>query len=219
MSEVVIRQIRSADAAEIHALICLAYGYDPAAPGPYALSPDAIRRHIRRFAEGQFVAIADNRTVGYTFTMRTNRPPEAPALNWLDAIGGQAMTRHEYAGEWLYGVDFAVHPDYRRRGIGRKLYDARFALIETLNIRGFYTGGMLAGYRNHYTEMSIEEYGERVRRGDLYDPTITMQMNCGFKPGAVIKNYSGTSFKDHAMFIIRENPHYRERTESHRQAA
>ena len=61
------------------------------------------------------------------------------------AIGDLRISAHEPAGDWLYGVELAVHPDYQGHGIGTALYQARFDLVRSLNLRGWYAVGMLMG--------------------------------------------------------------------------
>ncbi|MFW5691057.1 MAG: GNAT family N-acetyltransferase [Chloroflexota bacterium] len=167
------------------------------------------RAHARRFRQGQFVALLNGRPVGYAVTMRTNRPPDARALPWIDAIGDLTLRNHNPNGAWLYGVDFYVHPDYRQRGIGSALYRARFDLVRRLNLRGFYAGGMLAGYHRYYPSLSLAEYARRVRHGEITDPTITMQMNRGFEPRGLIERYVDDA-PQHAgaMLIVWQNVAY-----------
>lgn len=166
-----------------------------------------IARHIQRFPEGQFVALMNGVVVGYAVTMRTNRSPEAKPLPWLDAIGDMALRAHQPTGEWLYGVDFYVHPDFRKRGIGSALYRARFDMVKRLKLKGFYAGGMLMGYLNYHRKMSVQEYAAQVKAGVIKDPTITMQMNRGFRPMGVIPNYTeGDPLYASAMLIVWDNP-------------
>lgn len=207
MSTATIRNAVPADAQAIFELNCAVYetpiheadtdtGFVPA---------DSLFHHIERFPEGIFVAEVEHELVGFAITMRTSRSPQDHPLSWWDAIGGVELKNHQADGKWLYGVDFGVHPDARKQGIGSAIYRARFALVRRLNLLGFYAGGMLAGYK-HHQDLSLEEYGRQVRQRQLVDPTITMQMNQGFRAGEVIKNYCGDMpVHDSAMLIIWDN--------------
>lgn len=176
---------------------------------PESFQPEHIAKHIERFPQGQFVALSGGRVVGYAITLLTRRSPHAKPLPWLQAIGGLEMREHDRRGDWLYGVDFAVHPDYRRRGIGTQMYRVRFDLVKQLNLRGFYAGGMLVGYADYADQMSVREYGEAVIHGAIKDPTVSMQMNRGFQPRQVIERYTREAPPDnHAMLIVWSNPHY-----------
>jgi GNAT superfamily N-acetyltransferase len=165
--------------------------------------------HLRRFPEGQFTALLDGKPVAYAITMRTHYSPYDPPRGWMKSIGDMTLRNHNPDGEWLYGVDFCVHPDYRRCGIGTKMYQERFKLVKRLNLQGFYVGGMLAGYHRYQHFMTVQEYAQNVIRGEIEDPTVTMQMNRGFKPRALIENYIAESpALANAMLLLWLNPVY-----------
>lgn len=178
------------------------------------LSADDILAHTKRFPEGQFVAIrisgpGAGQAVGMAATMRMSRPPSAPILPWMEAIGDLRLSAHEAEGDWLYGVEMAVRPMYQGHGIGSALYEARFDLARRLNLRGWYAVGMLMGYSQHADEMNVSEYGEKVIARELKDPTVTMQMNRGFRAERVIANYVDEPAAGNAgVLIIWDNPDY-----------
>lgn len=206
---ITLSNARVEHAEQIYQMTLNAYEYGPDDTVDDVLPPDSLRNHILRFNEGQFVALDGEKVVGYAITMRTRHKPSDKPETWFEAIGGLYMNKHNPNGEWLYGVDFAVHPEYRRQGIGTRLYRARFNMVRRLNLRGFYAGGMLAGYAKYADRMTVQEYGEKVIKGDIQDPTVTMQINRGFKPRAVIKNYCGqVTEDDSAMLIVWNNPQY-----------
>ena len=177
-------------------------------------SPEDIRAHTELFPEGQFVAIrisgpGAGHAVGMAVTLRTTRPPTAPILPWMEAIGDLQLSAHEPDGQWLYGVEMAVHPMYRRHGIGTGLYQARFNLVRQLNLRGWYAVGMLMGYKNHAADMDVIEYGEKVIAREIKDPTVTMQMNRGFRAEQVVTDYCDEpAAADAGVLIVWENPEY-----------
>lgn len=174
----------------------------------------AILAHIERFARGQFVAIRTGgpgagHVVGMAATMRTSRPPTAPALPWIEAIGDARLAAHEAAGDWLYGAEMAVRPMYRRQGIGTGLYRVRFDLARALNLRGWYAVGMLMGYHHYAERMDVREYGEKVIVRELRDPTVTMQMNRGFRAVSVVTDYDDEpQAGDAGVLIVWENQDY-----------
>ncbi|MEM9950090.1 MAG: GNAT family N-acetyltransferase [Chloroflexota bacterium] len=175
------------------------------------IGPRAIRAQIDRFAEGQFVAIYNDesveRVVGTAHTMRTHQAPHAS--KWFDTIGGVGIRNHAPEGEWLYGVEMAVRPSFRRQGIGTALYQARFDLVKRLNLKGWYAGGMLMGYDKYRGKMSVETYGNKVLAGDIIDPTVTMQHRRGFELRELILDYmEEEQAGDAAILIVWENPNY-----------
>jgi GNAT superfamily N-acetyltransferase len=166
----------------------------------YALDAERRERHVRfaadglrRFPEGQFVAIVRSRgrerVVGVALTMRTDRPPTDTPLTWREAIGHYGLPYHDPQGRWLYGVEVAVDPAFQRRGVGTALYRARFDLIARLGLSGWYAGGMLMGYHRHARELTPREYAELVIDGELHDPTVTMQLHRGLVPSGIVEDY------------------------------
>lgn len=151
---------------------------------------DHYRRHVEIFPEGQFVALASgDRPVAATTTLRLNLDLRRPQHRFPEFLGGLFLTAHHPEGEWLYGADVGVHPDWRRQGIARALYAARQAVARRLGLRGQLTVGMLNGYGAVAARMSAEDYYERLVAGEIRDPTVSAQMRIGFHPGGLIPDY------------------------------
>ena len=173
-----------------------------------------IQAHIGRFPEGQFMAMrisgpGAGHAVGMAVTMRTSRPPTAPVPPWCDAIGSMQLGAHEADGDWLYGVELAVRPGYQGHGIGSGLYEARFQLAKSLNLRGWYAVGILMGYQDHADRMDVVEYGEKVIKREIHDPTVTMQMNRGFRAERIVTDYIDEAAAGGAgVLIVWDNPDY-----------
>ena len=178
--------------------------------------PEDFLAHIARFPEGQFMAMrisgpGAGHAIATAITMRASRPPTAPILPWLEAIGDLQMSAHEPDGDWLYGVELAVYPMYQGHGVGTGLYQARFNLVKALNLRGWYAVGMLMGYEKYADKMEVVEYGNKVIAGEIKDPTVTMQMNRGFRAEHVVTDYvDEPAAGDAGVLIVWENPDYQE---------
>ena len=213
MSDIIIANARPEHGEAISQIICAAYEVPPEEcnSANQVASGDDIRVVIERFPEGQFVALDGDTVVGMASTMRVNRPPSEKPLTWMDQIGDLTVKNHDPNGEWLYGVEVAVPPEHRRRGIATALYEARFDLVRKLNLRAWYAVGMLMGYGDYADQMTVREYGEKVLRREITDPTVTMQMNRGFRATMVVENYLDEPQAGNAgALIIWDNPDYRE---------
>ena len=86
-----------------------AYGFDYDESDDDCFTEEDILAQIARFPQGQFTAMRTGgpgagNAVGMAITMRASRPPTAPILPWLEAIGDLKIANHEADGEWLYGV-------------------------------------------------------------------------------------------------------------------
>lgn len=169
-------------------------------------------KHLELFPEGQFVAIVHDGSreivVGATTTFRTDFDFEHIQHTYLEAIAHGWLTKHDPHGDWLYGVDVSVHPNYRGLRIGRRLYDARHRLARQLNLRGEIAGALMPNYL-HNTHLTIAQYALHVWQGKLHDPTLTMQIRNGFKPKGILYDHiSDPRSNNAATLIVRENPHY-----------
>jgi GNAT superfamily N-acetyltransferase len=141
------------------------------------------------FPEGQHVALDGERVVGQSSTFRIAQAPAFAQHTYREITGHNRFTRHDPAGDWLYGADMSVHPDYRARGIARALYETRKQLVRRLGMRGIVAGGALPGYRLHRERLSIREYIAEVCAGRLCDDTLTPQRKSGFAVRDVLYDY------------------------------
>lgn len=145
------------------------------------------RRHLEVFPEGQFVALDGPRVIASTSSMRCAlRTDQHTFLEMSDHLW---IGTHDPNGPWLYGLDLMIDPDYRGRGVARRLYRARQALVAELGLAGQYTVGMLNGYEAYQGRMPLDEYYEAVVAGRLDDPTIGLQLRIGFEPRGLMRGY------------------------------
>lgn len=198
--------------AGVASCVRAAYGVTPDDGDEWCIRAEDLRQQVQRFPLGQFVALAGGEVVGYASTMRTSRPPDQPALKWIEAIGDMGIAAHEAEGAWLYGVEMTVRPEWQRKGVGAALYEARFALVRRLGLYGWYAGGMLIAYPQHADRYSPQEYAAAVQNRELRDPTVTMQMNRGFRAVCLIVDYLPG---EPAMLIVWENPDRAKRSLTH----
>lgn len=215
LGKVNIRNTSLEHAQSIYDTVRLAYYVPLDEDCDGCLNEKAVRLQLERFPEGQFVATLPDESgerivVGSAHTMRTNYPPTDPPLTWMEMIGSRGIERHEPDGDWLYGVEMVVRPNFRRRGIGSALYKARFNLVRQLNLKGWYAVGMLMGYHRYRDVMSVVDYGNAVINGEMRDPTVSMQINRGFTPMAIVENYleDEEDADNCGVLIVWNNPDY-----------
>lgn len=178
------------------------------------IAPEKYAKHIELFPEGQFVALAEVREgewvcAGSTSTFRTNFEFGHQHFTFMDSVADGWLTHHNPDGEWLYGADISVHPEFRGMRVGRRLYEARHKLVQRLNLRGEIAGGMIPGYDQHRENLSVAQYVLRVHQALLHDPTLTMQLRNGFAVRGILYDHITDPRSDNACtLIIRDNPHY-----------
>ncbi len=186
----------------------------PTLPDEEHFTEAKYRKHIELFPEGQFVALVEEKPgvwtpVGSSSTYRTHFDFAHYQHTYAEAIADGWLTNHQPDGEWLYGVDMAIHPSYRGLRIGRRLYDARRSLVRRLNLRGEIAGALMPHYELHRKDLTLAQYALRVWQGKLYDPTLTMQIRNGFRIRALLYDHIGDPRSDNtAALIVRENPEY-----------
>jgi len=146
-------------------------------------------KHMELFPEGQFVITDNGKVIGMTSTMRSSFDFADYHHTFKETIAGGWMTNHNPEGDWLYGLDIGVHPDYRGMGLARILYRARHDIARQLGLRGQLTVGMMSGYGALGYDMSGSAYYEELIAGKRFDPTISTQMKIGFEPVALIPDY------------------------------
>jgi GNAT superfamily N-acetyltransferase len=162
----------------------------PALAEDELLHADQYKKHLEIFPEGQFVALDKDKVIGATTTMRYHYDLDHPHHHTFKEIMGEGwLTTHDPNGEWLYGIDMSVDPDYRKMGIAKALYGARQHTCKMLGLKGQIAVGMLNGFSAVQDKMSLEEYFEKVKSGELFDPTVSVQQKIGFEIVRLMKDY------------------------------
>ena len=159
------------------------------------------------FPEGGFIVLEAERVVGMASGVFVDYDIAELQHRMGDVIGDTGVENHDPAGDWYYGKDIAVHPDLRGRGVGRRLYELRKQLVRDRGRRGIIAGGMIPGFADHKHELTAREYVNAVVRGDLVDPTLTMQLSNDFEALGVISEYvDDATTNGWASFIVWFNP-------------
>lgn len=170
----------------------------------------SIRELAEDFPQGCFVVLDGEVPVAMGCGVRVQFDLDDYQHTYEELLPHDAGSGDDPDGEWYYGTDISVSPDYRRRGIGARLYELRKQTCRDLNLRGIIAGGVIPGYADHKHEMSAAEYVDKVAAGELYDPTLSFQIESGFEARGVLENYlSDPAVDGWASFIVWHNPDYR----------
>ena len=168
------------------------------------------RAYATTFPEGFFMCLYGDSVVGQAAGIFLDFDFEHSQHSIVELTGEHQCGNHDAAGEWYYGTDIVVHPGYRRRGIGRKLYELRKDVVRHYNKKGIIAGGHIIGYADHKHELSAAEYVDKVATRELYDATLTFQLDNGFEVRGVLANYLEEPALDNwAALIVCDNPDYR----------
>jgi predicted amidohydrolase/ribosomal protein S18 acetylase RimI-like enzyme len=198
-----IRQAKPADARSIAALAKRVYGDFE----PYTLGE--IRGQLNNFPDGCFVAVLDDKLIGYCASMRIGADKALRPHTWDEITGNGYGSRHDPIGDFLYGYEMCVDPKVRGTRIGRRLYEERRRLAERLELKGIVFGGRMPNLKRFWRRVeSPEDYLDQVVAGKLHDPVLRFQLANGFEPLGVLKNYlpEDVRSRGHAVHMIWRNP-------------
>ncbi|GBD38145.1 hypothetical protein HRbin37_00390 [bacterium HR37] len=181
-----------------------------------------LQSHIRIFPEGQFVAVdlKSGHIVGMAASLIIRWKDYSINASWNEITDYGMFSTHNPEGDTLYGAEVMVSPSMQRRGVGKKIYEARFNLAIRLNLTRICAGARLSGYHRYAHKIDAKEYVSKVIRGSIKDPTLSFQLKQGFHVLAVVPNYlpSDRESLGYAAIIEWLNPNKVQIPESHLQS-
>ncbi|CCH52767.1 UPF0012 hydrolase yhcX [Fibrisoma limi BUZ 3] len=155
--------------------------------GPY-WRKERIETLLRLFPAGQFCVVADGQVVACALSIIVHWADFSRQHTYEQVTGLYTFSTHDPTGDVLYGVEVFVHPGYRGLQLGRRLYEARKACCRKLALRGILAGGRLPAYHLH-SDLTPQEYIDRVKQKAIYDPTLSFQLANGFRVKQILPRY------------------------------
>ncbi len=198
--------VRRATPEDIAQLVVLtARAYTP----EWGHSAEMLRSQQTHFPEGQFVVEYEGKVVGHCATFRIDEATALAPHTWEQITGGGMASRHKADGDWLYGMEVVVHPDFRRMRIGQRLYQARKRLCTDLKLRGIVFGGRIPGLAKN-----VQRYGDAltyvqaVVDGKRKDQTLSFQLANDFEMIGLLRAYVPSDYDSlgYAVHLIWRNP-------------
>ncbi|ESU25086.1 putative carbon-nitrogen hydrolase [Flavobacterium enshiense DK69] len=165
---------------------------------------------IQKFPEGQLVVCFNDKIVGCALSIIVNYDDFGDRHTYKDITGDYTFSTHNKEGDVLYGIEIFIHPDYRGRRLGRRLYDVRKELCEKMNLKAVVFGGRIPNYYKHVTEMKPREYIAKVKNKEIYDPVLTFQLSNDFHVKKVLTNYmpGDSQSREFATLLQWDNVYY-----------
>ncbi|MET0154932.1 MAG: GNAT family N-acetyltransferase [Rickettsiales bacterium] len=197
-----VRQERSGDVPGVLDLNRRVYG-------PEGLSEEMFIGQLANFPEGQFVAEYNGKIVGYCATFVTSGGVALKPHNWERITGHGFASRHDREGDYLYGMEICVDPEYRRLRIGQRLYDVRKRLCEEMRLKGIVFGGRMPNLSKRIKRFGTpENYLEAVKERKINDPVVNFQLRNGFEIIGLLKNYDPNDKESlgYATHMVWHNP-------------
>lgn len=141
------------------------------------------------FPEGQLCVEVNGHVVACALSIILHSKKNNIYDSYYEIIDDGKFSKHDYEGDTLYGIEVFVHPEYRSLRLGRRLYDSRKELCEQMNLKSIVAGGRIPNYYNYAQDMSPRVYIEKVKRKEIFDPTLTFQLSNDFHVKKILKNY------------------------------
>lgn len=170
----------------------------------------AITKLIEKFPAGQLVVKADGKVVGTALSLIVDYENFGDEHTYKQITGNYTFNTHSAEGDVLYGIEIFIHPDYRGLRLGRRLYDARKALCESLNLKAIIFGGRIPNYHQHAETLSPKEYIHKVKIKEIYDPVLSFQLSNDFHVKKVLTDYmpDDAQSKEFAILLQWDNIYY-----------
>lgn len=145
---------------------------------------------INTFPQGQFVVTVDEKVVAFCATFRIAGDIALKPHNWREITGNGYASRHDPRGDWLYGMEVCVDPDYRGYRLGERLYNERKRLCQDLGLKGIVFGGRLPSLSRRLKKFdSVAHYIEQVQAKKIRDPVLSFQLHNDFEVIGVLNEY------------------------------
>lgn len=171
---------------------------------------EEIRQLIKIFPQGQVVIMVNGEIAGSALSIIVKNKDLETQHTYEDVAGDQAFNIHSNDGSLLYGLDVFIKPEYRGLRLGRRLYDYRKELCESLNLKGIVFGGRIPNYHKYAKELTPKQYLDKVKRKEIEDPVLNFQLSNDFHPVRILKGYleGDKASKEHAVLLRWDNVYY-----------
>jgi len=169
--------------------------------------------HLIRFPEGQICIEDKGKVVAAALSLIIDYTKYGENHTYRQVIGEGHLKNHDPDGDYLYGIEVFVHPDYQGLRLGRRLYDARKEICENLDLKGIIVGGRIPGYHKYAQEMTPQQYVQMVKNKEIHDPVLSFQLSNDFHIKKLIPNYLPEDKESlgYAVLLEWNNIYYEER--------
>ncbi|CAA6606296.1 Hydrolase YhcX [Rhodospirillaceae bacterium LM-1] len=154
-----------------------------------AWTKEHIASQLAHFPEGQICIENKGRVIAVALSLIVKYADWGDKHTYAEITADGFITTHNPQGDTLYGVDLFVDPDFRDLRLGRRLYDARKEMCESMNLRAIVAGGRIPGYKDYAGKMTPRQYIELVKNKELHDPVLSFQLANDFHVRRVITDY------------------------------
>jgi len=202
-----VRLYRDADYARVVALFDDAY----AGMGTTYGTVDELAALRRACQGGQVVAECGGVVVGVILSLPCRYDAFCVPQS-MDAIYDPArFEEHGRDADSLFALEILVHSAHHRRGIGKQMNAAIASYLRAAGLRAFLGVSRVTGYAAVRDIVPIEEYLQRVRAGELHDPSLSFNCANGMLPTVPVPSYfpADVASAGFGALVVQPNPGWR----------
>lgn len=148
-----------------------------------------IKNLLEIFPNGQICVLVNDKVVGCALSLIVDYAKFGNNHNYSQITGDSSFSTHNPKGNVLYGIDIFINPEFRGLRLGRRLYEARKELCESLNLKSIIAGGRIPNYKEHSETISPRQYIEKVKRNEIHDPVLSFQLSNDFHVIKILNSY------------------------------
>ena len=177
----------------------------------FAYKGTMVASQITHFKKGCFVAEINEQIVGYCATLRISGEKCLKEHSWREITGGGFGSTHDTEGEYLYGYEVCVDPEFRKFKIGQRFYNERKKLCRYLRLKGIVFAGRMPNLKKRFKEVgSVENYIDCVKNKKIRDNVLNFQLRNGFEVIGYIKDYipGDDESMGYACHMMWKNPEF-----------
>ncbi len=166
--------------------------FPPPFPEELLWNANHLNRHLDIFPDGQYVCESDGLIVGSGSASLISEQVWQAHLPWEETLGGFMFNTFDPNGTTMYGADISVHPNFRKKGIAKRIYQLRFDTVKKLGLVRYGTACRIPDFQAHYkndSNLTRNSYAKLVSQQQLTDRTLSPLLKMGLNFVGVIENY------------------------------
>lgn len=173
-----------------------------------------IDKLLKIFPEGQVVIKVNGHVAGCALSIMVKQSSVEEPHTYKDITANYTFDNHTKYGDFLYGIDIFIKPEFRGLRLGRRLYDFRKELCENKNLKGIVFGGRMPNYHNYVNELTPKQYISKIKSKEIEDPVINFQLSNDFYPVRILKGYleGDISSQEFALLLRWDNIYYEKKS-------
>ncbi len=184
---VVVRNYQKSDFKEL--IQIQKESFPPPFPSELWWNEEQLTNHVTLFSEGALCIEVEGEMAGSMTGFLVPFDPEHPNHTWEEITDNGYIRNHDPTGNTLYVVDICIRPAYRKHKLGKVLMDSMYDVVVHKGLDRLLGGGRMPGFHKLATELTPEQYVEKVLKGEVRDPVISFLLRCGRTPVTLVENY------------------------------